>query len=41
MNFSQPMKYSGIVVYSPNCKYFAITKDNELIVIHYIYYRYY
>ena len=32
LNFSNPIKYSGKAVYSPNDKYFAISKSLDLIV---------
>ncbi len=32
MNFSYPIKFSGIVSYSPNGKYLAISKNTEVIV---------
>ena len=32
LNFSNPIKYSGKAVYSPNDKYFAISKSLELII---------
>ena len=32
MNFSYPIKFSGIVSYSPNGKYLAISKTAEVIV---------
>ncbi len=33
MNFSNPIKYSGLASFSPDGKYFYITKNNELLVI--------
>jgi WD40 repeat protein len=34
MNFSNPIKYSGLASFSPDGKYFYITKINELLVFY-------